>query len=140
LQIETSEWTRQVSRVSQDHEAEDEMEPRMNVRLMRGQCVVREAGEARSSVLWTPDESQREVQTHRGVVLGLGPPAEMDGVPQPWGVEVGDVVQYHYIHNRAAHTRPWPPDGLRATWVPQSCVDAVIEGEEAARVTCSVGL
>jgi hypothetical protein len=102
----------------------------MIVRLMRGQCVVRELEERPSSSLWTPQPDQEVVQTHRGRVLGLGPPAEDGGVPQPWGFEVGDVVQYHYIHNRAAFTRRWPLDGEPATWIPQSCVDAVVEGDE----------
>jgi hypothetical protein len=105
----------------------------VRIRLFRGQCVVREIVDGQSSTLWTPDvrTKDRDVKTHRGVVLGLGPPAFLDAGAAsspvvPWDCSVGDVVQYHYVHNHEAHTRPWT-DGELATWVPQMCVDGVIE-------------
>ena len=97
------------------------------IRLMRGQVVIREQANSLSRSIWTPVQGERQVSIHRGVVLGIGAPAELpNGVPIPHGFVVGDVVQYHFIHHKEAHTRPWPPDGLSATWVPQQCVDAVI--------------
>jgi hypothetical protein len=103
----------------------------MSIRLMRGQAVIRE--DTSTGVLWMPDAKPRQVQTHRGLVLGLGPPALARRgkryVPVPWDCKVGDVVQFHFEHHRDAHTRPWPEDGKAATWVPQWCVDGVIEQE-----------
>ncbi len=105
----------------------------MGVRLLRGQVVVREEA-LRPSVIWSPDEKQRQVKTHRGRVLGVGPPAVEKGVEQPHGFSVGDLVQFHYVHNLDAHTRIWPDDGETAFWIPQGCVDAVlIEDDEAAQ-------
>lgn len=109
------------------------------IRLMRGQVVVREV--EKKSVIWTPEDKARSVKTHRGTVLGLGPPAlncPMDKlgrctsltckhVEVPYMFGVGDTVQFHYAHHQEAHTRTWPPDGRLATWVPQGSVDAVIE-------------
>ena len=102
----------------------------MRIRPLRGQCVVRELV-ASEGPLWMPDvrTKDRGVKTHRGVVLGLGPPAFLDpsvpGSPEvPWDCAVGDVVQYHYVHNHEAHTRPWE-DGKDATWIPQMAVDGV---------------
>jgi hypothetical protein len=101
---------------------------------MRGQVVVRETGKASSSIIWTPDGRQRDVKTHRGVVLAVGPaPVENRrgvpgyGVEQPTGLRPGDVVQYHWEHNEDAFTMPWPLDGLPASWLPQRCVDMVVE-------------
>lgn len=94
------------------------------MRLMRGQCVVREI-DPRGGTLWTPPQKQN---THRGVVLGLGPPATDDnGVEQPWGFGVGAVVQYVWTHHERNFTVPWPDDGKPASWIPQSNVLAVIE-------------
>jgi hypothetical protein len=100
---------------------------RMGVRLLRGQVVVREEA-LRPSVIWSPDPKQRGQTTHRGRVIGMGPPAVLRGIEQPQDFAVGDLVQYHFSgHNQDAFTRTWPDDGLPATWVPQQDVDAVLE-------------
>jgi hypothetical protein len=98
------------------------------IRLMRGQVVIREIKP--TSLLWLPDERPREVKTHRGVVLGMGPPARLvdrSGAPEvPWDFAAGDVVQFHISINQEAHTRPWV-DGEPAMWLPQNAVDGVWE-------------
>jgi hypothetical protein len=67
------------------------------------------------------------VHTHTGRVLALGPPARTKaGAEVAHGFTVGDLVQYHFVHNQAAATMPWV-DGEPATWVPQECVDGVWE-------------
>jgi hypothetical protein len=102
----------------------------MHIRLMRGRVVVREETPAPSAVLWTPEQGPRQVKTHRGVVLGLGPPARLTEHPEspevPHGFEVGDVVQYHFgaVGTQAARTRAWV-DGEPATWLTQAEVDGV---------------
>lgn len=104
----------------------------MNIRLMRGQVVVRELDAPPSPVLWTPEQGPRQVRTHRGVVLGLGPPARLTASPTspevPHGFEVGDVVQFHFgaVGTQVARTRAWT-DGKPATWLTQAEVDAVWE-------------
>lgn len=104
----------------------------MKVRLLRGQVVVRETTPPASQTLWMPEEKARQVKTHRGVVLGMGPPALFGkfGVEVPYDFQVGDEVSYHFVHHAEAHTRPWPLDGLDATWVPQHAVDAVWERDD----------
>lgn len=93
-------------------------------RPARGQAVIREIKQKYS--IFTPDSNPRSVKTHKGEVVALGPPALIYGrIEVPWGFDVGAVVQYHFIHNEAAHTRVWPPTGVTATWVPQSCIDFV---------------
>ena len=95
---------------------------RWGMRLLPGRCAVRETLNT-SSWLYMPDGKPREVKTHRGIVLGLGPSTSDAG----WGCEVGDVVQYHFEHHQEASTLVWPDDGKPCTYLPQRCVDAVIE-------------
>lgn len=96
------------------------------IRPLRGQVVIREIKEA-SGMLWTPEPDPRSVKTHRGVVLAMGAPARTSkGVEVPHGFQVGDVVQYHWVHRERDYTRPWT-DGEPACWIPQECVDGVIE-------------
>lgn len=104
----------------------------MKIRLMRGQVVVREDTPAPSAALWTPELGPRQVKTHRGVVLGLGPPARLTEHPSspevPHGFEVGDLVQFHFgaVGTQEARTRAWV-DGKPATWLTQAEIDAVWE-------------
>ena len=104
----------------------------VRTRVMRGQCVVREIGDEMGG-LWTPRANERQVKTHRGIVLAIGQPA-LQGFwvrgrfvqqPVPWGFHVGDIVQYHFVHNKEGFTMRWPEDGELATWIPQACVDGV---------------
>jgi hypothetical protein len=99
----------------------------MKVRLLPGQVVVREVLPEASASLWTPQPGPREVRTHVGRVLALGPPARLNGSgPEvPHGFEVGDLVQYHLTHLEKVATNPWPPDGEMAVWVQQENVDGV---------------
>jgi len=101
----------------------------MRVRLMRGQIVVRElANPTGSATLWTPDPRARDVKTHTGKVIAVGPPAlTRRGAEVPMGFVAGDTVQFHFTHHQDAATRPWPEDGEPATWLPQHCVDGVWE-------------
>ncbi len=58
------------------------------VRLMRGQVVIREAEVRASDVVWTPDADPQLVETHRGRVLAKGPPAlTSKDVEVPHGLE-----------------------------------------------------
>lgn len=104
----------------------------MNIRLMRGQCVVRELQPPASERIWTPDPSARDTHTHCGLVLGLGPPCFLDGHPDSplveWGFEVGAVVQFHFgvEGTQESRTRAWV-DGKPATWLAQVEIDAVHE-------------
>ena len=101
----------------------------MTIRPMRGQVVVRELVQQHSAILWTPEDRPRQVRTHRGRVLAMGPPSRLVDLPDapevPWGFGVGDVIQYHFEHHQEAWTCPWPDDGLPATWLPQAFVDGV---------------
>jgi hypothetical protein len=112
------------------------------LRLMRGQVVVREL-DAATDALWTPEPSARQVKTHRGVVLGMGPPARLTEHPDspevPHGFGVGAVVQYHFgaMGTQAARTRAWL-DGEPATWLTQAEIDAVWE-EESTGLTFTFG-
>ena len=111
------------------------------MRLMRGQVVIREErAAARLDGLWVPDANPDHTHTHVGTVLSLGPPAlcctvdkmgrcvsrTCKHVEVPHHFDVGDRVIYHFIHHQSAWTMPWT-DGRPATYVPQTCVDAVIE-------------
>jgi hypothetical protein len=58
----------------------------------------------------------------------MGPPALAHGKHEvPYGFKVGDVVQYHFVHNKEGATHIWPEDGEPATCIPQEAIDAVIE-------------
>jgi hypothetical protein len=102
----------------------------MNIRLMRGQVVIRELEPRPSERLWTPTRGQNDVTTHVGRVLAKGPPARLTDHPHspevPHGFEVGDVVQYHFgaMGTQEARTRAWI-DGKPATWMTQAEIDAV---------------
>jgi hypothetical protein len=122
---------------------------RVRVRLMRGQVVVRELDASPSSALWTPDPRARarDVKTHRGLVLALGPPARVTEHPSsaevPYGFEVGAIVQYHFgaVGTQASRTRAWT-DGEPATWLCAAEVDAVWEpdyGPAIAAAFAAVG-
>ena len=102
----------------------------MKIRPMRGQVVVREVAASPSSVLWTPEMRAREVRTHTGRVLAMGPPARTaGGVEVAPGFSVGDLIQWHFTSNEANATRVWE-DGEPAVWVPQVNVDGVwFEGD-----------
>ena len=111
---------------------------------MRGQVVVRELDAPASPLLWTPDPRARDVSTHRGIVLGLGPPARLTESPNspevPHGFEVGAVVQYHFaaMGTQEARTRAWT-DGGAATWLVQAEIDAVWEAEQWCGEECPSG-
>ena len=104
----------------------------MRIRLMRGQVVVREENPPASASLWMPEQGPRQVRTHRGVVLGLGPPSRLTEHPDspevPYGFGVGDVVQFHFavMGTQEARTRAWV-DGKPATWMTQAEIDGVWE-------------
>lgn len=94
------------------------------MRLLRGRVVVRE-DVSPSNILWTPEPGKRTVNTHRGVVLAVGAPAEAyPDIPVPHGFEVGDSVAFHFEHHEEARTRPWL-DGKPAIWLTQQEVDGV---------------
>lgn len=89
------------------------------IRPMRGQVVIRET--LPSHPLYIPTPRARDVKTHTGRVLAMGPPA-VEGVDP--GFNVGDLVQYHFTIHQEAHTVLWE-DGAPATWIPMRDVDAV---------------
>ena len=97
----------------------------MTWRPMRGQVVVREVYEHHS--IWTPTPSNpRDVTSHRGIVLALGPPSIVGGVEIPHGFKVGDTVLYHWEHNEKGSTAAWG-DVPDAKWLMQREIDAVVE-------------
>jgi co-chaperonin GroES (HSP10) len=99
----------------------------MRIRLLRGQVAIREI-KAEERGIWIPDPSNpREVLTHRGRVLGMGEPAQINSHDVPWGFVVGDVVVYHHEKWEKGATRPWPADGEDACWMHQSEIDGVWE-------------
>ena len=100
----------------------------MRLRLLTGRVVIREIlSDERSGRIWTPDPKAKDVLTHRGRVLGVGPgPLRPDGSRCAIGFHVGDVVQYHFSgHHEKGWTHMWPEDGLPAVWVPWYDVDGV---------------
>lgn len=97
----------------------------VKIRLLRGQCVIRETKES-GSFLHLIAPNPRDVKTHRGTVLAMGEPSQVNGHDVPWGFEVGAVVQYHWEYMEKAFTRPWV-DGEDASWLRQDCIDGVIE-------------
>lgn len=66
-------------------------------RPMRGQAYVQVLHE-KSELIIMHEPDSREVTSHRGKVLALGPPARLTDHPDspvvPWGCEVGDEVVY----------------------------------------------
>ena len=98
----------------------------MKIRPLRGQVVIRET-KATTGPLWTPDPNPREVHTHTGRVLAMGPPARTPtGAEVAPGFQPGDLVQYHFTHNQENATNTWE-DGALAHWIPQENVDGVWE-------------
>lgn len=99
----------------------------MTVRLLRGQVVVREIRAHASSTIWVPEPSNpRDVRSHRGRVLALGPPATTrKGAEVPHGFDLGDEVVFHWNRREKDFTRPWI-DGEDASWVSQEEIDAVV--------------
>jgi co-chaperonin GroES (HSP10) len=107
----------------------------MKIRLLRGQVVVREDMSARFSRytdlgLIVPDTviaEERKRRWHRGRVLQMGAPAlDEFGHEVPFGFDVGDQVIWHWITHEPSWTRPYV-DGELACWLPQECIDAVID-------------
>ncbi len=103
------------------------------IRLLRGRVAVREFDVKDSPILWTPTNNPRKVFTHKGRVLGMGPPALMGfwrdarfvEYEVPWGFEVGDVVQFHFAkQHQEAWTFTWE-DGKPFTMLPQDAVDGM---------------
>lgn len=96
----------------------------MTIRLMRGQCVVRET-QWHLGLIVEPPRRERDVKIHRGIVVGLGAPSKLgefqDAPEVPWGFNVGDEIVYVFVHHKDAHTRPWE-DGKDAVWIPQACI------------------
>lgn len=93
---------------------------------LRGRVVIRE-DKKRSGVIIDPGiANEREIKTHRGVVLALGPPVEaFPGVYVDHGFKVGDTVQFHFEGTEKGRIADW--DGEPALWMAQREIDAVIE-------------
>lgn len=110
----------------------------MKIRLLRGQVVVREdlkAGTEQYKHIVVPDVSSKHDRDavargrswHKGVVLAMGAAAmTKKGVEVPPDFKIGDTVLFHWDHHERSWTRPWA-DGEPAAWMPQHCVDAVVE-------------
>lgn len=110
------------------------------MRVLRGRVIIREdlkADTRQYTHIIAPDVSTKDdadavavARTwHVGTVLAKGPPAlTRKGVEVPHGFEVGDTVYFHWAHYEKGFTRVWE-DGELACWVPQECVDAVVEKE-----------
>lgn len=97
------------------------------IRPMRGQVVIQEIPPQPSAHLWTPTPKPREVTTHTGRVLALGPPAlTPGGVEVEHGYSVGDLVLYRFTFLEKVSANTW--EGTPAHWIPQVDVVAVWEG------------
>jgi co-chaperonin GroES (HSP10) len=106
--------------------------------VLRGRVVIREdlnADHRHVQHIIVPSASTRdnpnavaEARTwHRGRVLALGPPMlTKRGAEVAYGFSVGDEVFFHFEHYERNATQRWE-DGEMAVWVPQSCVDGVVE-------------
>lgn len=80
-------------------------------------------------------QGKRAKSSHRGTVLAMGAPAlSKKGIEIPPGFEVGDEVQYVYVHNQQEFTKEWIDGGV-CTWVPQECVIAVHQRKEVLAET-----
>ncbi len=111
----------------------------MNIRLLRGQVVVREnltadtdhyrhiiVPNVSDAERHDPDARQRARKWHRGTVLAMGSPMlSKGGVEVQPEFKVGDEVIFHWAHREKSWTREWV-DGELACWVPQALVDAVL--------------
>jgi co-chaperonin GroES (HSP10) len=106
------------------------------VRLMRGQCVIREdmgAYHGQDKIIVPELGDYRAAQDrrtfHRGRVLALGaPPVTKRGAEVVPEFKVGDEVIFHWEALEKAWTREWI-DNEPAAWLPQQCVDAVLTRE-----------
>ena len=99
------------------------------IRPLRGRCVIREE-KRRSSIIVDPgftEHGARDITTHRGVVLAMGPPGEIyPGVEVPWLFTIGDVVQFHFsMMTEKGRTVTWGDH--EAVVMAQDEIDAVIE-------------
>jgi len=94
---------------------------------LRGRAVIREE-KARSSVIVDPGiANEREIRTHRGLVLALGAPVLLDsGAEVPWLCKPGDRVQFHFEATERGRTNVWE-DGEPALYMAQREIDAVVE-------------
>lgn len=106
----------------------------MKVRILRGQCVIREDLKADFRMymhivvpsMKGPEDTARSREWHIGTVLAYGEPSQVAYRDVPWGFSVGARVIFHWEHNEKAWTRKWI-DGEPACWVPQYAIDAVVE-------------
>lgn len=104
------------------------------LRIPRGAVVVREMlahgySEFPSLVIPGRDKqvSARDRKSHVGVVIAMGPHRQTKkGVEVDPGFVVGDVVTWHWETHEKSWTRPWPPDGEDACWLPTDCIDGVV--------------
>lgn len=94
---------------------------------MRGRVVVRELKERSSLVIDPGRWNEREVTTHRGVVLAVGAPVRTEsGAEVPHGFKPGDVVRFHFEATEKGRIAPWE-DGEPALWMAQREIDGVEE-------------
>ena len=111
----------------------------MNVLPLRGRVAIRELLSKQEGRIILPDDyhdrHERDRTSHRGIVLGLGPPARTRaGVEVPPEFLVGDTVLFVFDADNGvqgggftekARAGVWPVDGGPCTWVMQEEVIAV---------------
>lgn len=107
------------------------------VRPLRGRVVIRPSEVKKIGLIHIPDmasdwdrkaqhsQGKKAKSSHTGEVIAMGPPALASGGQEiPPGFEVGDMVQFVFVHNEKEFTKEWV-DGTQVVWVPQECVIAV---------------
>jgi co-chaperonin GroES (HSP10) len=107
---------------------------------LQGRVVIRPIVPTRHGMIVFPDMQRdwdrKDVESkgtlarssHRGRVLAMGEPArtKKGGAQVPYGFDVGAEVVYTFAHNEKNATQAWD-DGEECVWIPQECVQAVIE-------------
>jgi co-chaperonin GroES (HSP10) len=112
----------------------------VRLRPLRGRVAIRELHDKPTTIV-LPDgyhkAHERDRTSHRGVVLGMGPPARTrKGAEVAAEFTEGSTVRFVFDADNgvegggfteAARTAVWPPDGGPCVWVMQAEVIAVEE-------------
>jgi co-chaperonin GroES (HSP10) len=114
------------------------VESGVRLRPLRGRVAVKPLVETRTGLIWHPDQrpdtersEDRQLgklaqSSHRGRVLGAGPPALRHGHEVPLGFEVGDEVVFVFASRGTEESRRSFYGDEPCVWVAQEEVIAVV--------------